>query len=139
MVSRQILFAITAFFVASCGEGGIPGQPAGTPPSISNLSVAPISALHDQGGGWIDVEITVDFVDSEGDVNYLGANVLNSSGSILYVRGALLPELAGQMSGTAHATIAISTATVGQFTLRVWMVDETIRPSNQLEVQFSII
>ena len=135
------LLAIGVFLiVASCGgEGGNPITFPGTRPSISNLSVFPISALQNEGGGWIEAQISVDFVDPEGDVYYMGSNVLSSSGSTLYGGGTLLPQLAGQTSGTAHGTMRIDTTELGQFTLRVWLVDVSIRQSNALDVQISII
>lgn len=127
--------------LAGCGggEGGFPHQQPGTSPSISNLTVAPISVMHHQGGGSVNVDISVNFIDQEGDVDYLGVNVLDSAGSILYVRGVSLPQLVGQHSGTAAAAVVINTDSAGQFTLRVWVGDQTIRSSNRLETQFSVI
>ena len=140
MRALYLLAIIVFLIVASCGgEGGNPVTLPGTRPSISNLSVFPISALQNEGDGWIAVQISVDFVDREGDVYYMGSNVLSSSGSILYGGGTLLPQLAGQMSGTAHGTMRINTSELGQFTLRVWLVDDSIRQSNALDVQISII
>ena len=140
MRALYLLAIIVFLIVASCGgEGGNPVTLPGTRPSISNLSVFPISALQNEGGGWIEVQISVDFVDREGDVYYMGSNVLSSSGSILHGGGTLLPQLAGQMSGTAHGTMRINTTELGQFTLRVWLVDDSIRQSNALDVQISII
>lgn len=131
---------IVFLFVASCGgEGGNPVTLPGTRPSVSNLSVFPISALQHAGGGWIEVQISVDFVDREGDVYYMASNVLSSSGATLYGVGTLLPQLAGQTSGTAHGTMRIDTTELGQFTLRVWLVDESIRQSNALDTRISII
>lgn len=131
---------IVFLFVASCGgEGGNPVTLPGTRPSISNLMVSPISALQNEGGGWIEVQISVDFVDREGDVYYMGSNILSSSGSTLYGGGTLLPQLLGQTSGTAHGTMRIDTTELGQFILRVWLVDESIRQSNALDMQISII
>lgn len=43
-----------------------------------------------------------------------------------------------QGGGMAQAEIRINTETVGTFTLRVWLVDETIRSSNTLDMQFTI-
>lgn len=140
MRALYLLAIIVFLIVASCGgEGGNPVTLPGTRPSISNLSVFPISALQNEGDGWIEVQISVDFVDREGDVYYMGSNVLSSSGSILYGGGTLLPQLAGQMSGTAHGAMRINTSELGQFTLRVWLVDDSIRQSNALDVQISII
>jgi hypothetical protein len=143
-VPRWCLALIILLPIAGCGGGdgdgeAFPGQPAGTSPSISNLTVSPLSALQNEGGGSITVRISVDFVDQEGDVDYMGVNVLDSSGSILYVRGAPLPQFVGELSGTAQADVAINTDVVGQFALRVWLVDQTIRSSNRLNVQFSVI
>ena len=36
------------------------------------------------------------------------------------------------------AMIRINTDTAGTFTLRVWLVDEAIRSSNRLEMQFKV-
>ena len=143
-VPRWCLALIIVLPIGGCGGGGgggeaFPGQPAGTSPSISNLSVFPLSALQNEGGGSITVQISVVFVDQEGDVDYMAVNILDASGSILYVRGALLPQLVGQLSGTALAEVEINTDVVDEFTLRVWLVDQTIRPSNRLNVQFSVI
>jgi hypothetical protein len=133
---------LAVLFLTGCGGGGgesFPHQPAGTDPSISNLLVSPTSALRNEGGGLIDVEISLEFTDQEGDVYYLGTNWLDSSGSILTVGGAPLDHLVGQTSGEARATIQISTATAGQFTLRVWLVDQSVRASNKLDSQFTIM
>lgn len=133
------LVVTTALSLASCGgDGGIPYQPDGTSPVISNLVMSPTALLHNQGGGSTQVDVSVEFSDREGDVNYMGTNVLDSSGSQLYASGALLPQLVGQTGGMAQASIRINTETAGQFTLRVWLADESIRSSNTLEVQFTI-
>ena len=130
---------IATFSLASCGGGeGSPYQPDGTSPVISNLVVSPNSALHNEGGGSVNFDVSVDFTDQEGDVYYMGTNVLDSSGSLLYAGGALIPQLSGQTAGMAQASIRISTDTVGQFTLRVWLVDDSIRSSNRLEEQFTV-
>lgn len=133
------LILLLPFVACGGGQEGFPHQLPGTRPSISNLTVSPISVLHHQGGGTVSVDISVNFVDQEGDVDYLGVNVLDSTGSILYVRGVSLPQLMGEHSGTAAAAVEINTDMAGQFTLRVWVVDQTIRSSNHLEAQFSVI
>ena len=141
------LYLILLIFLslASCGGGGGGGSsfyqpPAGTaPPSISNLFLSPISALHNEGGGWIEIDISVDFVDQDGDVNYMHYTVLDSSGSMLYVSGVDLAHLVGDFSGTAQANIGFDTSTRGQFTIRVELLDETFQGSNYLEAQFSVI
>ena len=133
------LILVTVLSLAGCGGGeGSPYQQAGTSPSIWNLVVSPTSAVLNQGGGVIDVDISVDFTDPDGDVDYMGTNALDSSGSLLYVGGASIPQFVGQTSGMAQASIRISTDAVGQFTLLVWLVDQTIRASNRLDVQFTI-
>ena len=136
---KNAVIGVPALLIASCGgDGGLPYQPDGTSPYISNLVVSPTMVLHDQGGGSVHVDVSVEFTDPEGDVNFMGTNVLNSSGAQLYTSGALLPKLIGQTGGMAQATIRINTETIGTFTLRVWLVDETIRASNKLDMQFTV-
>ena len=139
--SANILLAsLLAVSSAGCGGGGdgdFPHQAPGTSPSISNLEISQTSAVHNEGGGRIDVGISVDFTDREGDVNHMSVNVLDGSGAILYVVGSSL-SLGGINSGTASGTVQIVTDTLGDFTLRVWLVDQTVRASNKLDAQFSI-
>ena len=133
------ILGVLALLVSSCGGGGgSPYQADGTNPVISNLVVSPTSFLHNQGGGSANIDVSVEFSDREGDVNYMGTNILDSSGGLLYVSGAPLPQLLGQTAGMAQAMIRINTDTAGTFTLRVWLVDETIRSSNRLEMQFTV-
>lgn len=136
---KTAILGVLALLVSSCGGGeGSPYQADGTSPVISNLVVSPTSILHNQGGGLVNIDVSVEFRDREGDVNYMGTNVLDSSGGLLYVGGAQLPQLSGQTAGMAQAMIRISTDTAGTFTLRVWLVDETIRSSNRLDMQFTV-
>ena len=101
VVLGHCFIVIAAFSLASCGGGeGSPYQPDGTSPVISNLVVSPASALHNEGGGSVYFDVSVDFTDQEGDVYYMGTNVLDSSGSLLYASGALLPLLSE--IGRAH-------------------------------------
>lgn len=136
---KTAILGVLALLASSCGGGeGSPYQADGTSPVISNLVASPTSFLHNQGGGLVNIDVSVEFSDREGDVNYMGTNVLDSSGNQLYVSGAQLPLLLGQTAGMAQAMIRISTDTAGAFTLRVWLVDETIRSSNRLDIQFTI-
>ena len=136
---KNAAIGVLALMIASCGGGeGSPYQQDGTSPVISNLVVSPTFVLHNQGDGSIYVDVSVEFIDREGDVNFMGTNVLDSSGAQLYASGALLAQLMGQTGGMAQAAIRISTETVGTFTLRVWLVDETVRPSNKLDMQFTV-
>lgn len=136
------LVLLALLSLASCGDAapfGYQPPPDTTAPSISNLTLSPTSALHNEGGGSINVDIGVDFVDNDGDVDFMGVNVRDSSGSILYTTGVSLARLAGQFSGTVHASVDINTDTRGQFTIRVWLMDETFRSSNDLIADFSVI
>jgi len=142
MKTSANIFLVSLLAVSStgCGGGGdsdFPYQAPGTSPSISNLEISQTSAVHNAGDGRIDIEISVDFIDQEGDVNHMSVNVLDGSGAILYVVGSSL-SLGGSTSGTASGTVQIVTDTLGDFTLRVWLVDETVRASNKLDAQFSI-
>ena len=142
-VCGSYLILFTFLSLASCGGGGEPygyQPPAGTTsPSISNLTLSQISALHNEGGGWINIDISVDFVDQDGDVNYMGASFSDSSASPPYLQAVDLTHLVGQFSGTAQATVQIDTSTRGQFTISVHLMDETFPSSNYLEAQFSVI
>ena len=141
-VSGLCSFLIAVLGLASCGGGSgfaYEPPPDTTDPSISNLTLSQVSALQNDGGGWITIDISVDFVDLDSDVNYMGANFIDSSGSFLYVRGVYLDQLVGQISGTAQGTMDIDTSRQGQFTIRVWLMDETFRTSNRLEAHFSVI
>ena len=136
------LILLALLSLEGCGDAppfGYQPPPGTTAPSISNLTISPVTALHNEGGGWINVDVSVDFVDNDGDANYLGVNVRDASGSILSTHGESLPQLAGQYSGTVQATVNVNTGTQGQFTIRVWLMDETFRSSNDLIADFSVI
>lgn len=139
ILGAALLFAA---LLNGCGSGGgggsFPHQPPGTSPTISNLRVSPTTALQNQGDGQIDVEVVVDFSDREGDVDYMAANLLDSSGTILYVLGDQLDHLVGQTSGEARATLSIPTETIADYTLRIWLVDQSVRASTRLEILFSV-
>ncbi len=134
---------LPVLFLSGCGGDGagesFPYQPDGTKPSISSLLVSPTSALRNEGGGHIDVEISFEFTDKEGDVIHLTTQWLDSSDSVLSVGGVPLDQAVGQTSGEVRERIPISTATAGIFTLRVWLVDQSIRSSNIWDTQFTIV
>jgi hypothetical protein len=142
MKPKSVLLLWAAIsLTASCGGGGgsFPGQPPGTAPSISNLRISPTTLLHNQGGGRTALEVIVDFTDREGDVNHIAAQVLNSSGALLYVTGAAPDFTTGSTSGEARGNVEVTTDTIGTYILRVWLVDESIRASNRLDTEFRVV
>ena len=141
-----LLFVALGTGLMACGGGGgggggtpPPPPPTGTAPNISGLEVSRTSAVQDEGGGLVDLRISVNFSDAEGDVSSIETNWIDSMGSVIAVDEILVGGLAGRTSGVAQAMVQISTAVADDYILRVWLSDQTDRSSNRLDREVSIL
>ena len=128
--------------LAGCGGGGggasIGGGAQSHRPVISNLVVSPSMVLHNQGGGSVFVDVSVEFTDEDANVSSISTVVLDSSGGELSRSFDALPQLRGQTGGMAEVAIPIDTETVGTFAIRVWLLDSSLNESNTLEMQLTV-
>jgi len=137
-IVRNLFAPTLAAFLIACGsDGGSPYQPSGTAPTISNLQLSRTTAYENEGDGRVDVVVTVEFSDPEGDQSSMGLNVLDSSGQLLYVGNSPITSV-GQQSGTVQGTFGIVTSERGTFTIRIWLIDDSVRSSNRLDAEFLI-
>jgi hypothetical protein len=121
------LFA-TVLAIAACGGGG--GGPNTL--TISNLRYSPTSAYYSAGGTTVILG-SIDFNDTAGAVTIL--RFTSSAGADLSIPVTGAP---GRTSGTLQGSFTVSTATLGNFTFEVWLVDATGLNSNHVTGSFSV-
>jgi len=128
--------AVVAFLtvLAACGGGGGGGgEVPAHPPSISNLTYAPATALQ-APNGTATISGTVDFTDAGGDVASL--RMTSSGGADLTVP---TPQLGGIKSGTGTGAFVVSVDKVGKYTFEIWMTDSQGNASNRLSGTFEVL
>jgi hypothetical protein len=125
---RAILVALGSALLTSCGNGGGGGAEA---PTLRILQFAPSTAF--QGGGNITVTGTLDFTSPNGSLSTL--KVVTSAGAS---QTFPLQGVAGNSPGQFSFSLSLSDATVGDFTIKVWVLDNLGLSSNQLTGTFYV-
>ena len=124
---------ILALLLAGCGGDGTgPPLPVEHVPEISNLKLEPSSVGHMAGNGQATVTAQLGFSDAGGDVATLC--VVMPDGTRVDISKA-----SSATGGTVSEQIAMSTNTVGTYTVEAWLVDEAGDASNHLSAQFDVV
>ncbi|MHB0929423.1 MAG: hypothetical protein ACYC3W_11085 [Candidatus Nanopelagicales bacterium] len=135
-----LLFALLV--TSGCGGGGSTnggGNGAGgTPPAISNAVVSPTSAQLNQGGGAINVNLTMNFVDPDGDVVSFTLDVFDQSNTRISTHTYPISGVSGVTSGVINGIFVVETTTVGSWTTHIYVTDADGALSNTLVGTFSI-
>jgi hypothetical protein len=115
-------------------------SPPDTPhaPVISNAQYSPKTATQNQGNGSVIITGTIDFTDQGGDVNTVTIKKYDSQGVFLNTTSYDIQNTSGVASGTIRILGYISTATVGDFTLVIYVTDADGNISNMLAGTFSV-
>lgn len=138
---------ISSFFVVGgmllvCGCGGSdelsndPGDTVETQskvPAISNLFYTPLSATQYEGGGSIDVEAIVDFIDHDKDI--VSVKIAIGGVDALDVP---TPGSSGSETGVLYVKVMVSTLETGSQTFSIRAVDSEGHESNKLYGTFSV-
>lgn len=139
---KKYLFMCVFFFLLSCGGDSSPTAPSppNTPhtPVISNAQYSPQTATQNQGGGAVAITATIDFTDQGGDVNIVTINKYDSRGVFLDTATYPIQNISGATSGFIRIIGDINTASVGDFTLVVYVTDGAGNISNTLTGTFNV-
>ena len=135
---RQFALLAIAIVASACGGGGGGGGGGKTPspPTISNLAFSPSSAP--QGGGTVDVNGTIDFTDSGGDLASLEITVLDPAGTKISSSSTPLQGASNLTSGQISGTIRVAVGSPGRFTFNVSVTDSGGSKSNVLTGDFQV-
>ena len=133
---KLLIAACMTAFLFSCGGGGSGG--AGDTPKISKAMISPSTATQNQGGGTINVNLSMNFKDSGGDVTSFTLNTYDANKNQLTTDTVPISGTSGVISGTITATLPIPTTTIGNYTWKIFVTDAGSRTSNTLSGSFSI-
>jgi hypothetical protein len=130
LAMRRLLFLLP-FVLAACdgdGDGFIPtAESLQHAPEISNLNLSPDTAMYMEGEGSVRVTAEFGFTDVAQDIQT--SHVEISDGTSLTNE---LSEPINTVSGTLIEEFDVSTASVGTFTVEIWLVDAAGNASNRL-------
>jgi hypothetical protein len=130
LAMRRLLFLLP-FVLAACdgdGDGFIPtAESLQHAPEISNLNLSPDTAMYMEGEGSVRVTAEFGFTDVAQDIQT--SHVEISDGTSLTND---LSEPINTVSGTLIEEFDVSTASVGTFTVEIWLVDAAGNASNRL-------
>ena len=134
------LLVLLPLVLAGCGDNG---DGFGTSPQsdelvqhepqISALVLSPDSATHMAGDG--SVGVTAEFGYSDSGLDIVTIYVEISDGTSLSMP---FPEAITTESGTHTEQFALSTDSVGSFTVEIWLVDELGAASNHVTAEFDV-
>ena len=132
-----------ALFLTGCGGDGASFAP--TPqtdpplpqtvqhaPEISNLTLSPDTVTHMDGNGSVTVTAQIDIRDAGLDIQTLWVEIFGGA-------RISLPVTQSTESGTLTEQFAMSTETVGAFTIEVWVVDDVGNSSNRLSKEIDVV
>jgi hypothetical protein len=123
-------------FLFSCGGGG--GGGISDTPKISKAVISPSTVTQNQGNGTINVNLSMDFKDSGGDVTSFTLNTYDANKNQLTTDTVPISGASGVINGTITSTLPIPTTTIGNYTWKIFVTDAGSRTSNTLSGSFSI-
>ncbi|MCL2760761.1 MAG: hypothetical protein FWD70_03830, partial [Desulfuromonadales bacterium] len=137
---KLLVVACMTAFLFGCGGGG-GGDNSGTdePPTISNAFISPAVATYYQGGGTINVNLTMKFTDSGGNVKSFTLNIYDVNNSQLSTNTYPISGISGVTNGTISGVVTIPTTTIGNYTWKIFVTDAASHKSNILNGSFDII
>lgn len=140
---NRLAYYMAAVMLAIAGCGGGDGDSinygGGATPVISASVFTPESARINDNGGQITVIATINFSDPDGDLRSATINILDDAGNTITSQVITIANVDGVTSGTIQGVVTVSTTTVGDFTVRVFVTDSLNLQSNQLEGVFSVL
>ena len=135
------LLLLVPLFLGACGDNGAgfetfpqPAELVLHAPEIADLALSPSHAAIMDSDGSVSVTASFDFTDTGLDIATIRVDI--SDGTSYTIP---FPETVNVASGTHTETFNISTATVGSFTVEVWLVDTLASTSNHAMVAFEVI
>ena len=129
-MKKYLLFILT-FLIGCGGSSGsstnlLPLNPSNIP-SISNLRTSPAVIQLNEGGGSVQVTISINFTDNDGDITT--ARYRDSSGADIT---QALAGFGGKTSATVYFVINVNTRTSRSITYEIWLIDGAANESNKL-------
>lgn len=131
-----LVFILMALF--GCSSGGGSSTAPSTAPTISNLRISPTTTALNDGGGAMTISLTVDFFDSEGDIDshtiiaskfdVLG----NSLGEPMTYTSSWDGQLSGKTLGTGTLYGAGDTTYIHTVNFSLFYTDKAGNNSNTL-------
>jgi hypothetical protein len=141
VLAMRKLLVLLPLLLAACGGNGddpwippLPSELVQHVPQIENLDLSPDVVTHMDGDG--SVEVTMEFSFTDLGLDIATINVEISDGTSLSMD---FPDAVSTGTGTHTETFDMSTATVGSYTLEVWLVDKLGAASNHETADFKVI
>ncbi len=129
-LALSILLIGSLFITSSCGGGGGGGGSAGPAPSITRMDV------FNGQTGWLSVSL--DFLDSGGDVATVTANLYNATHTLMGSDTTPIPGITGMTSGTITGDLDFSSLAIGHYSLDIYLTDSSGLQSNVVSKAFSV-
>jgi hypothetical protein len=137
---RTALFLLGAVLIISCGSDDEDTGSLGTAPTISNLTSSRDSARIGEGGGFVFVVVSMDFVDPDGDCDFIRTRYRPcGTGDWEYDNADVPPGFSGATSGTLSAAFPMDTVScppVVNDTIQFCVFDKQGNQSNILHGSF---
>lgn len=111
-------------------------EPDGTPPSISNLQLAPTTLTAN-----VQTSMTgsLAFVDPDADVESLGIDIELPDGSVQPLPLTDVRNSAGTSDGTIQISLAIVPPAAGAYRFELWLEDARGYASNRLDASAQVL
>jgi ribosomal protein L27 len=136
---RKSLFVLL-LLLAACGNDGTGSSPSGgggSPlaqhvPEITSLTLSPNKASYMEGNGEVTVSAQLTFLDMGKDVQTLWVQMPDG-------QRLQFSQATGMTTGTLTEQFNVSTATVGELALEVWVVDKAGYSSFHTGSSFAVV
>ena len=137
---RKLLILIT-LLLAACGGNGTdfgtlpqPEEVVLHTPQIADLDLSPTYATVMDGDGSVSVTAMFTFVDTGLDIATVYVEISDGTSFTMPFPDTVVAE-----SGTHTETFDVSTATVGSYSVEVWLVDKLGATSNHEAARFEVV
>lgn len=134
---RILAIAIVLSLAGCNGSGSSPYYCYGNNPIVSNLTLTPSSAIHGEGGGSINGNVTLHYKTGDDAKIILFEYRIENASGMNTAYGDFRETL--KKSGDFEFPIPISTTTAGIYTVRVRAVDECLEESKWVDAPFQVI
>lgn len=122
------VFSSMIILITGCGSSSTSSHA----PLISNLQYSPASA---ERNTWVNLLGSVEFVDSEGDINSI--SVYNKNTGVRFSAG--IDATSGVTSGTIRFWVLfITSSTPGEITIEIYFTDLAGNESNKVTATFTV-
>lgn len=138
---RMLAMPVLMLSIAACGPSG-PGGPGfcvTRNPTVSNLSLSPNSAVLDEGGGSIDVDVTFDYGTRDGaKLLFVDYQLIDASGARVVNAAIDVSALNLKGAGTHTFSTPLPTQTAKTYRFIVRLTDECLSESHWAEANFIV-